>query len=174
MLFVRSDDVRAAPWYLAQVRPNCLSLAERALGRQGFDLFSPKIMTTVRRRGRLRETPRALFTGYVFVSFDPDRPDWRAINATPGVSRLVRFGDAPPPLPASLVADLMLRCDDRGHLLPPEDLAPGDRVRIARGPFASFVTTVERVDAERRVHVLLEMLGRRTRLSLDPGDLQRE
>jgi len=174
MLFVRSGDVRAAPWYLAQVRPNCLAMAERGLGRQGFDLFSPKIMTTLRRRGRLCEAPRALFTGYVFVSFDPERPAWRAINATRGVSRLVGVAGAPAPLPASLVADLMLRCDSDGLLRPPEDLAPGDRVRIMRGPFAAFVTTVERVDAERRVHVLLDMLGQRARVVLKEGDLQRE
>ena len=162
-----SSDLAEAPWYLVQCRPNQNHIAARNLQRQGIELFQPLQRSTRRWRTRLREHIRPLFTGYLFVTFDPARPEWRAINTTPGVLRLVRFGAGwPQRVPSALVTGLMLRCDETGVLRPPEDLRPGDPVKIVSGPFADFVATVESLAPDQRVTVLLELMGRATRIAV--------
>ena len=158
----------AAPWYLAQLRPNAAHIAQAHLTRQGFGVFCPTQSETRRRGARFVEVETLLFPGYLFVTFDPTSAPWRAINSTRGISRLVTFGTAPPgPLPDPLIRGLMARCDAAGHLLPPTRLEPGDRVQVAGGPFADFVARVEAMAAPSRVWVLLDILGRDTRVAID-------
>lgn len=163
-----------APWYLVQSRPNQSHIASRNLRRQGIEFFLPMQRAALRRRGRIAEAVRPLFNGYFFVTFDPARPEWRAINTTPGVLRLVRFGAGyPKQVPSALVIGLMLRCDEAGVLRPPQDLGPGDAVRIVSGPFVDFVATVESVLPARRVTLLLDLMGRPTRVAVPAEVLAR-
>lgn len=165
MKSISVSDLADAPWYLAQSRPNQAHIATRNLRRQGIELFLPMQRTVQKRRGRAVEALRPLFTSYFFVTFDPARPEWRAVNTTPGVLRLVRFGSGfPQQVPSALVIGLMMRCDEAGVLRPPEDLARGDAVRVVSGPFADFVATVEDVRPDQRVALLLDFLGRATRV----------
>jgi transcriptional antiterminator RfaH len=155
------------------VRPNQFHIAEHNLARQGFPVFCPIQRETRRRGGRFVSEMRPLFPGYLFVSFNPGSSAWRTINNTYGVSRLVTFGECgPAPVPQNLVVGLMARCDDAGHLLPPPVLKPGDKAHVLSGPFAQFVATVESLAPERRVWVLLEILGCQTRVWLDAGQLR--
>lgn len=161
-------------WHLVQLRPNGHALAERNLARQGFATFLPRHRATVRRSGRFVTELRPLFPGYIFVATHPGSAPWRKINSTLGVSRVVSFGGGQPrAVPHSLVAGLMARCDAAGELVELGQFAAGDAVEVRAGPFADFVATVEQVDPGRRVWVLLELMGRETRISLAPEDLSK-
>lgn len=157
---------RGHAWYLAQLKPNSLAVARRNLERQGFPVFVPQRLETRRVGGRFRAAPCPLFPGYVFVALDPHVPGWRAINSTLGVARLVTFGSRPAAVPRGLVEQLALSCDEGDVLLPQEALAPGDTVRLTGGPFAGLLAEVERTQADRRVWVLLEVMGQGTRLQV--------
>ncbi len=159
-------------WFLAQFKPNSHKIAERNLRRQNFQTFLPLHEETRRKAGRFTTTLRPLFTGYLFVAFDVSTGGWRAINNTHGITRLVSFGEDPQPVPHNLISRLMLRCDAGDKLLPPRILKPGDVVEISSGPFAEFVATVEMVDPDQRVWVLLELMGRRTRMAVQPDALR--
>jgi len=159
-------------WFLAQFKPNSHKIAERNLCRQNFQTFLPLHEETRRRAGRFTTTMRPLFAGYMFVAFDASKGGWRAINSTYGITRLVSFGSDPQPVPLELISRLMLRCDEGGKLLPPRILKPGDAVEISGGPFADFVATVENVDPDRRVWVLLELMGRTTRVVVHSAALR--
>lgn len=174
MKTVQTAELSDAPWYLVQCRPNQSHIARRNLMRQGIEQFLPLQRVTRRWRNRLCTDLRPVFGGYMFVTFDPARPEWRAINSTPGVVRLVRFGaGAPCRVPSPLVTGLMLRCDGEGVLKPPADLSPGDSVRIVSGPFSDFVATVERIAPDRRVMLLLDLMGRSARMAVRSEDLTR-
>jgi transcriptional antiterminator RfaH len=103
----------------------------------------------------------------MFVAFDIQDAPWRKINNTMGVSKLVSFNSYPKPVPIDLVSGLMLRCDVSGKLLPPTQLNKGDEVQFLNGPFANFITTVEEIDAQQRVWVLMKFMGRPTRISVN-------
>ena len=94
------------------------------------------------------------------------------INYTMGVTKLISFGAQPNPVPPALMSGLMLRCDTGGKLLPPQQVTKGDKVQLLKGPFSNYIANVESIEAKQRVWVLIELMGRVTRLSVDPNQLQ--
>lgn len=76
------------------------------------------------------------------------------------------FGTDPAPVPLDIILGLMLRCDAQGKLIPPKLLNPGDQVAMTHGPFADFVAEVEKVDPDRRVWVLMDLMGSQTRVAV--------
>ena len=158
-------------WFLLQFKPNSHHLAERNLQRQGFESFLPLCEITKHRSSRYVTDLRPLFPGYMFVAFDPERGSWRQINCTIGVSKLVSFGCQPSPVPLDLISGLMLRCDAGGKLLP-QQLNKGDEVQLLTGPFVNYIAKVETIDAKQRVLVLMDLMGRITRMSVDSNQLQ--
>lgn len=158
----------APTWVLVQLKPNATAIALRNLARQGFSTFAPMHETTWRRAGRFATKRALLFPGYVFVRLDTALGGWRTLNNTLGVARLVCFANHPARVPADLITALQARCDAAG-LLQVADLAKGDQVTITQGPLSGFVGTIERLDADQRIWVLLEMMGQRTCIQVPAG-----
>lgn len=161
-----------ATWFLAQLKPNSVRIAERNLKRQGFMTFLPLEDVTQPRGGKFVTISKPLFPGYIFVAFDAGRGLWRKINSTRGVTKLVGFGREPAPVPPDLISQLMLRCDSTGNLLPHKLLKPGDQVAITKGPFANFVAEVDRIAPDRRVWVLMDLMGSQTPVAVGADQLR--
>ena len=158
-------------WFILQFKPNSHRLAERNLRRQGFESFLPLHEVTKHKYNRYVSDLRPLFPGYMFVAFNPESGPWRQINCTTGVSKLVCFGGQPNPIPLDLISGLMARCNSVGKLLPPNQFNKGETVQLLTGPFANYIAKVETIDANQRVWVLMELMGRVTRISVDPNQL---
>ena len=159
-------------WYLIQFKPNSHRLAERHLHRQEFETFLPMQQITRRKASRFVSDLKPLFPGYMFVSVNSDLAPWSTINSTIGVSKLVSFEGKPKPLPLQLVSGLMLRCDASGALLPPKSLSEGDSVEMLTGPFTNFIATVDTIDPEQRIWVLMDFMGQKTRMQVIADQLQ--
>ena len=159
-------------WYLIQFKPNSHRMAERNLHRQAFETFLPMQKITRRKASRFVSDLKPLFPGYMFVSVDSDLAPWRSINSTIGVSKLVSSEGKPKPLPLQLISGLMLRCDASGTLLPPKSLNEGDRVEMLTGPFTNFIATVDTIDPEQRIWVLMDFMGQKTRMQVATDQLQ--
>ena len=94
-------------WYLAQLKPNGFSKARLNLRRQNFETFMPLCRVTTRHAHKFKETLKPIFPGYLFVRFGADRSDWRKINSTLGVARLISFESSKPAfVPEKLIAGL--------------------------------------------------------------------
>ncbi|MGV0908811.1 transcription termination/antitermination protein NusG [Martelella sp. FOR1707] len=159
-------------WFLAQLKPNSYRIAERNLARQGFQTFLPLHEEATRSGSRFTVQTRPLFPGYLFVALDTLQGRWRAVNSTYGITRLVSLGKEPTPVPAGLVDQLMMRCNEQGVVLPSKLLKKGDRVKMAKGPFADLIATIESVTPDRRVWVLLDIMGGQTRVAVQPDQLR--
>ena len=159
-------------WFILQFKPNSHRLAERNLQRQGFETFLPLHEITKHKYNRYVSDLQPLFPGYMFVAFNPASGPWGQINCTIGVSKLVSFGPQPSPVPLDLMSGLMLRCNANGKILPPNLLKKGDTVQVLAGPFANYISKVETIDAEQRIWILMELMGRLTRISVDANQLQ--
>ena len=104
-----------------------------------------------------------------FVILDPEHDQWRPINGTLGVARLVMQGERPNPVPPGIVETLIASTGPDGLLqlrLGPQ-LKVGDSVRLTQGPFAEYLGTLDRLDESGRVRVLLDMLGRQVPVSAE-------
>ena len=157
---------KGTSWFLAQMKPNCATIAKTNLQRQGFKTFLPLEERTTQRYGKFVSATSPLFPGYIFVAFDVASGLWRTVNSTTGITRLVSFGKEPTVVPLDLVSQLMLRCDVKGKVLPPKLLKPGDQVALSTGPFANFVAEIEKIAPDRRVWVLMDIMGSQTRVAV--------
>ena len=161
-----TDHDHGTSWFLAQYKPNSQNVAKRNLERQGFAVFLPLQEETKRTRGRFVTQMRPLFPGYLFVALDIGTGPWRAVKSTLGITRLVSLGGEPTPVSRDLVSQLQQRCDPDGKLIPAQALKPGDQVTLAKGPFVNFVARIEHLAPDRRVWVLLELMGQQTRVAV--------
>ncbi|WP_170139744.1 transcription termination/antitermination protein NusG [Cereibacter changlensis] len=171
MRLVKNEDFVTMRWHLVLCKPNQHHIARRCLSRLACEVFLPQLHAERRWRGRILKELRPVFPGYLFVGIDPARPLWQPVRTAQGVSRIIGFGEqGPAVVPAEIVAGLMARCDVDGVLHPVrEELSVGDKIKIISGPFANFVTSIDKIDADRRLHVLLDLLGHPTKVLLDPS-----
>jgi transcriptional antiterminator RfaH len=156
-------------WFILQFKPNSHHQASKNLTRQGFETFLPLHDITSRKLSRFVNTSKPLFPGYMFIKFDRSESEWYKINNTYGVSRLITFNSLLKSIPTKFVDSLMKRYDLSGKLLPIQKLKEGDQVAILKGPFANFIATVEKYEADHRIWILMDLMGRKTKIQA-PSD----
>lgn len=145
-------------WCLVHVKTRREHEAERHLLRQGFEVFLPKTWKTIRHARRSTVEKRAYFPGYLFVDLDLDQDQWRPINSTVGVLRMVTIDHAPAAAPPGLVETLMSAINDEGVVAITPEWRVGERVRIVGGAFTDQIATIDALPDADRVRVLLELM----------------
>ena len=108
----------------------------------------------------------------MFITFDRAESKWHIINSTYGVSRLVTTNSILKSIPSTFVQNLMMRYDTSGKLLPVKKLKKGDQVKVLKGPFANFIATIEKYEKDQRIWILLDYMGRKTKVQTLPDNLQ--
>ena len=108
----------------------------------------------------------------MFITFDRTDTKWHKINNTYGVSRLVTFNSILKSIPTTFVDNLMKRYDLSGKLVPFQKLKKGDQVKVLNGPFANFIATIETYEKDQRILILLDYIGRKTKVQTLPDNLQ--
>ena len=158
-------------WFILQFKSNSHHLAAKNLNRQGFETFLPLHDTTSRRVSRFINTSKPLFPGYMFIKFDRAESEWHKINNSYGVSRLITFNSILKSIPTIFVDNLMKRYDLSGKLIPIKKLKKGDHVTVLKGPFANFIATVEKYEADQRIWILMDLMGRKTKIQTPSDNL---
>jgi len=146
-------------WYVVQTLPHQELRAQHNLERQGFRVFCPKRLKTVRHARRTQTVLAPVFPGYLFVSLDVGRDRWRAISSTYGVARLICGDVMPTPVPEGVVETMADSVDGRGVLQFVDDLKIGGRVRLLAGPFAEQLGILDGIDANGSIRVLLNIMN---------------
>jgi len=149
-------------WYLIRTKPSSETIAETNLKRQGYDVYLPRILQTVRRGGRWRDRIGALFPGYLFLRLNEGLQPLGPVRSTVGVAGPVRFGPEHAIVPEGVLTDLWRRADPVSglhRLSPRAGLIRGTAVRITTGPFEGLEGVFEREEGADRVVVLLKLLG---------------
>ncbi|MFZ5590644.1 MAG: transcription termination/antitermination protein NusG [Bacillota bacterium] len=117
--------------------------------------------------GKRKVSKRKIFPGYVLVEMILTDDSWYVVRNTPGVTGFVGSGNKPIPLTDAEVNAIVRKMgleEARLHL----DLAAGERVRVAAGPFEGYEGTVEEVFPDKgKVRVMISIFGRDTPVELD-------
>ena len=166
MSTIYRNDWETGNWYLVQFKRNSHQIADRNLNHQGFKTFLPLQHFTSRRGSEFLASTKPLFPGYMFVRIKPDGAPWQKINSTLGVSRLICQDGAPKKVPTEVVSGLISRCDSLGRLLHPTAVHRGDTVEIHSGALANFIATVDTIDSNSRIWVLMDIMGQITRVQV--------
>jgi transcriptional antiterminator RfaH len=151
-------------WYVVRSKPRREQYAQGQLLRRGVETFLPRILEPM--RGHAEPVLGPLFPGYLFARIDL-LSQYNSVIWSPGVRNFVAFGDVPVALDTAVVDFLQERCGPEGILRLVPTFHDGDLVRVTRGPLGGLVGIVQgHVSGQARVRVLMELLRRRTQVSV--------
>lgn len=156
-------------WYVIHTRPNAEKRAAWNLRNQGFmEVYLPCYRKRRSHARRVDWTRAPVFPRYLFIRLDIETTQWRSILSTTGVSDIIRNNDRPIPLPEGIVETMKAREERDGTLLVDEHckFRKGELVDISFGSLGDRCGVFEREDGRKRVIVLLDMFGRRVRMSV--------
>jgi transcriptional antiterminator RfaH len=158
-------------WYVLRTEPRAEYMAAGELGRDGFEIFFPRVLSPQPRLGHA-DTP--LFPGYLFLRCDSEGEGWPSLRLGHRVSGWVSFGGIVPSIPDELVAELMGRVDSinaTNGLW--RRFRPGERVRVVSKTLESLAQVVEEAKSPHaRALVLLQFMGRVVEARVPWADLQ--
>jgi transcriptional antiterminator RfaH len=155
-------------WYVVNTKAREEPKASFNLKRQGFNAYLPQYKRTRRHARRIDTVLAPLFPKYLFVEFDLDLERWSSINSTAGVKKLIMFGSLPATLPSELVEEIRTREDVEGVVSLNQYLKikQGDQVTINSGAFSEHSGIFECQDDDKRIIILLKLMGRDVRVRL--------
>ncbi|MEY2722083.1 MAG: hypothetical protein RL597_1528 [Pseudomonadota bacterium] len=130
--------------------------------------FTPLMRVQKKRRLKWTWIEEPLFPRYVFVGAKPEQ-SWAPVRSTVGVASLVKFGGTYATVPESLI-DLLRSGAEEPQVHRPL-FTQGQKLRIIAGPFASLEAVFEMQEGSDRATVLLDLLGRQSRVSVDINQL---
>jgi transcriptional antiterminator RfaH len=156
-------------WYVVQSQPSAERKAIAHLERQGFATYLPRYLKRRRHARKVDIVPAPLFPRYLFVAIDLAAQRWRSIFSTVGVSRLVCNGDIPTPISDQVLETLRAREDQAVYVRLDHrpNFHAGDRIRVLEGAFADCLGLYEGMRDSDRVAILLDLLGRKVRVTVD-------
>lgn len=155
-------------WLLVYTKSRAECLAQEHLERQGFDVLCPLMRVQKLRRRKWTWIEEPLFPRYLFVGASAVQ-SWAPVRSTVGVTSLVKFGGAYAIVPEALIELL------RSSAEQPKAHRPlfqrGQKLRIIAGSYSRLEAIFEMEEGEHRATVLLDLLGRQSRVTVDVEQL---
>jgi transcription elongation factor/antiterminator RfaH len=160
-------------WYALHTKPNSESQVAITLQQHGIETYLPEVEAPENRQPR---KTRPFFPCYLFMKIDFQEIDLSLVKWTPGLRRVVAFDDRPTPVPEAMITFIRHQLGEieAGGGWPTYQFRSGDAVRITIGPFQDMVAIFEGpTSSGKRVEVLLEILGRPSRVQIAAADLEK-
>ncbi len=156
-------------WYAVCCKPRQETIAEENLLRQGYRVYLPRILNTRHRHGQWTGVVEPLFPRYLFIRVDPTLRSTAPVRSTRGAIGLVRFGGQPAIVPQEVIDAIVQReAPDSGLYKDGRPLfCAGEPVKLAEGPLAGMEGVFVEKDGEKRVIVLLELLGKANKIRVN-------
>lgn len=158
-------------WYLLYCKRGQVLRAKEHLERQEVACFTPIASVEKVSQGKRITVTEPLFPNYMFISFNPEFIHTTTIQSTRGVSHFIRFGALPAIIPQDLI-DKLLQADI-GHIIEPGTPGQGDQVEIIEGALAGIRAIFAEPDGETRSILLLSVLNKEVRQSVNNKDFRK-
>ena len=160
-------------WYLVTTKPKSEFKAQENLLRQGYETYLPLVQISRRRNGKQIKRTEAFFSRYLFILLNKDTDNWAPIRSTIGVAGMVRFGGLPAVVPESMVKALKENENEFGlQSFDKKEWKAGDKVEIMDGPFKGYKAIYQKMKSTERVSVLLDIVGKNTKVTLSVNELE--
>ncbi|MCR4308120.1 MAG: transcription/translation regulatory transformer protein RfaH, partial [Candidatus Berkelbacteria bacterium] len=146
------------------------------LQRQAFECFLPMAENPYQRRSKKHQKIiEPLFPRYLFLNAIAEIQNLAPVRSTLGVISMVRFGTELAVISEHIINAIKQKINpDTGLIkIQPLEIKPGDKVRVFDGPLAGLNGIVQEKNSERRSIVLIELLGRPTKVQVETRLLQR-
>lgn len=161
-------------WVLARTKTAQEQIAARNIAQQDHEYYLPCFIETKVIRGRKQVKAAPLFPSYIFVRVCNLR--YLFLNSTNGIYRVLCFGLSPAIVPDEDIKRLMRSEQDGLVVLPSRQHSRfnrNERVRVLAGPFEDQYGLFLEHTGQERVRILLDLLKRRTAVTLPQCDIER-
>lgn len=168
--------VHALSQYEARVSK---ALKERILNHRMSEYFSeiliPEETVTTSVNGKKRNIKKKFFPGYVLIKMVMNEKTWHLVKNTDKITGFIGGTPEHPQPISDEEAAYMLGQSQDGFKKPRSttSFSAGDSVKVIEGPFASFVGTVENVNANGKLKVNVSIFGRPTPVELDDTQVEK-
>jgi len=160
-------------WYLVHCKPRQETRAQENLENQSINSFCPTFSLEKVIRGKRCCVEEVLFPGYLFVELPVNGEQWSKIRSTRGVRDFVKFGGVPAKISDELLQKLKVVDEGIGDKIQSKTPRAGERIRIMSGPFKDLEGVFEMADGEQRSIVLLNLLGKLTKLEVLNSNIEK-
>jgi len=169
LMYVRDMNTSNSPyWVLVMTQPRRELWAAENVVRQGYDYYLPLCLEAEHKNNEEHFVEKPLFPGYMFVQVVAQ---WRTLLSTFGVSQVIMIGNNPVSVPDSVIDGLreseksgLIKLFKRsGNYM---ELNQGQSVGIGVSTFAGHIGLYDGMKGEARAYVLLDLLGRKTRVDV--------
>ncbi len=161
-------------WFVARTKTNSENRAAENVARQGCEFYFPKIMEMALIRGKRCPRVRPLFPGYLFIKTVAGQ--WHFLTNTIGIYRVITFGGEPAVIDNVIIDDIRSRESNGCVVLPAAQQArrfvQGQSVRVREGLFSGLTGIYDGSNSRDCERVLLEYLGRKSRVLIAPENLE--
>ena len=157
-------------WFAVVTKPRQEQIALQHLQRQGFECFLPMAENPYQRRSKkLQKIIEPLFPRYLFLNAIAASQNLAPVRSTRGVVSMVRFGTQLAVMPENVINAIKQRIEpDTGLIrIQPITIKPGDKVRVFDGPLTGLNGIVQEKNSESRTLILMELLGRPTKVQVE-------
>ena len=157
-------------WFAVVTKPRQEQMALEHLQKQGYECFLPMAENPYQRRSKKQQKIiEPLFPRYLFLNAIAESQNLAPVRSTQGVVSMVRFGTELAVIPDHIINAIRQRIEvDTGLIkIQPVQIKPGDKVRVFDGPLTGVNGIVQEKNSNNRAMILMELLGRPTRVEVD-------
>ena len=163
----KNDGRSVGNWHLIYTKPRQEKTAQMHLLRQGYSIYLPFVRRRQYRQDCYQIIIEPMFPRYLFIHLNETTDNWGPIRSTRGVSSLVKFGGMPAKVPNDLI-DFLKQTENK-ESVPFSDspeFKEGEPVCVLNGVMVGYKGIVTATSSAKRVTVLLDIIGRSTRVEL--------
>lgn len=135
-------------------------------------------VTEVTATGRIKQTQRKLFPGYVLIEMVMNDETWYIVRNTRGVTGFVGPGSKPVPLTADEMRPFGIKGGLETNAPKPRvlvDFEPGDMIVVIAGPWESTKGVITSVNTQKQtVTINVDLFGRETPVEINFAEVKKE
>jgi len=149
-------------WFALQVKVHKEYQVAAILRSKGYEEFLPT--RPIMKHNTSLQAP--LFPGYVFCRTSPEVHG--LMVTTPGVIRIVKFGNKPARIDPEELRSIQLAVDSGAPIYVSKGLHIGDKVRIQNGPLRGVIGILSSMYRRQRLLISITMMMRTVVAEVDP------
>ena len=135
-------------WFAFYTKSRHEKSVSNTLNSNGFEVYLPLLRERKKWSDRKKWVEYPLFKSYIFIKIEPK--DSIFALKTPGIVRMIKFGNNPSPIPNQIILSLKLMIEGGYNPQPTDYFLKGDSVIIKAGPLKGLEGEIIRVHNEDR------------------------
>ena len=146
--------------------------AQAQIENQGWTCYLPKHLKSTRHARKTSQQIAPLFPRYLFIDF-AEKPFSSSLNYTKGVQCILTNGATPSTVSEQIIALLRSKEDEQGYV-ETKTIMPfvkGDPMIVKSGCFKGQIATFECMNDHQRVQLLIDLLGKKTSVTLNINEI---